>query len=93
MIIQLYSNAKDKLRNLITFTIRATVLKDRYKEFGNPEIAVVVLKNKINYKLRAIFQDYWYYYNNLGNVQAYKDKYLIEDIFGSIVNGDLYLSF
>ena len=85
-------NQKDKLRNLVTFTIRTVIFKNRYKDFGGRENAIVALGSMIKYKMRQIFQDYWIYYRHKGELQAFKDKYLIDELFGTVQNGVLCLS-
>jgi hypothetical protein len=85
-------NQKEKLRNLVTFVIRTVVFKNRYKDFGGVENAVVAITSKVKFKMRQIFHDFWVYYRHKGEIQAYKDKYLIDNIFGSVQNGVLCLS-
>ena len=82
----------EKLRNLVTFTIRTIVFKNRYKDFGGLENAIIVLNSKIKCKMRQIFHDYWIYYKHKGEIQAFQNKYLIYGIFGSIDNGALCLT-
>lgn len=83
---------KDKLRNLITFVIRSVCFKNRYIDFRGVENAVMALNSKIKFKLRQILKDYWIYYKHNEAIHTFKEKYLIDSILGSILNGELCIS-
>ena len=82
---------KDNLRNFLTFTIRTVVFKNRHIDFGGVGNATVALVNKSKYKIKQILHDYWLFYKNKGTIDQFHDKYLIENVIGSVENGILFL--
>ena len=83
---------KDKLRNLLTFTIRTVVFRNRHIDFGNEINAKTALINKINFKIKQIINEKYIVYKHKFSVQAFKEKYLVDNIIGSIENGILCFS-
>ena len=84
-------NTKDNLQNFLTFTIRTVVFKNRHIDFGGVGNATVALVNKSKYKIKQILHDYWLFYKNKGKIDQFHDKYLIENVIGSVENGILFL--
>ena len=84
---------KSKLRNLITFVIRHVVFKNRHIEFRDQDAALATLNNKIKFKLKELLYDKWVYFKYKLSEQSFSEKYLIENILGTIENGELILPF
>ena len=83
---------KDRLRNLVTFVIRKTVFKNRHKRFGGVHNTINVLEAKICYKLKDILKDMYILYKYKFSINDFVDKFLVNDILGTIENGTLHIS-
>ena len=83
---------KDKLRNLITFIIRTVVFKNRNRNYGTVQNAVLVLKAKICYKIREVLKDMHIIYKYKYSVSDFANSFLIDNILGNIQNGSLHIN-
>ena len=85
-------DSKDKLRNFITFIIRAVVLKNRHINYGSVHNVIHALKSKIHYKIVEVLKSTHIIYKYKFSVNYFVDRFLIDSILGQMENGILNIN-
>ena len=85
-------NDKILLRNYTTFTIRHIIYRNRNILLNRGVNVKLILVNKVKHFIRKDLIERFNIAKYKNEVQFFKDKYLIGDTFGTVVNNELLLS-
>ena len=90
-VFGIYNEESDHflLRNYITFTIRHIVYRNRNLDTSQVGNVVSLLINKIKWFIRKDLTEKYHMYKNKNKTNIFVQKYLIENILGSINDGEL----
>ena len=82
-------NSKVLLRNYTTFIIRHIIYRNRNITLKRGENITVILINKVMFYIRKDLHGQFCVAKNTNDTQSFKDKYLVEGIFGNLQNNEL----